>query len=1082
MNFLNIIFKSCLICVILYSCLFSTVYSQNLIKNPGFESGTISPPWSKWFGDENSSITVDTNNVYSGNFCAKLTGPQTYLFQLISFEPNTTYKLSATIKTELGDTIYLGANDFGGNPVSKVFNSTNFKTDTLTFTTDVNLGNSPKIYIWKPNWTGSIWVDDVVLTADTTGKIPDEPGGLGTYYVSQSGNDLNSGTSPAEAWQTIEKVNRIDFEHGDRVLFEGNQTFIGNIRFRESDSGIAGNKVAIGSYGTGRATIDAKSGSGLTVLDCQFLVIKNINFKGDGRKTGNLGNGIIFNYCSEIIVDSVEIQGFRHSGLRVLNTGSNYRLTNIYSHNNGYAGIHVSGIDKLSLSNIYIGNCVADNNPGDPSVTDNHSGNGIFVFNAKKILIEYCKASNNGWDMPRTGNGPGGIWVAEVDSAIIQHCISHDNKTSPGGLDGLGFDFDGGTTNSVIQYCLSYNNQGAGFGIFQYNGATDWKNNTIRYCVSENDGNVSAKGSILIWNGSLNANKFKGLEFYNNVVYNENGPALAFTNHSNFDFNFRNNIFISKAQSVYNGINNENFQANCWYSVNDSSYTVDDFNQWAVAANKEMFNGEIVGKYGNPLFINPGNSTLTDPRQLTYTDDYKVNKGSLVTDAGLDLSAIFSINPGERDFYGNPLINGVSVDMGIFESPPQKQQQDVIFNAGWNIFSVNAELDSTNFSYIANPLIQKSSLVKIQDQSGNSLEDWGIFGGWINNIGNIRLEEGYKVKVIVKDSLSVIGTGTQYPFAIPLRKGWNIVGYPQTSSFDGMENIVKQLIDGNILVKVQDDRGNSIEDWGIFGGWQNNIGDFVPGKGYKIKVISEDTLWINESYTKSTVFKNEKKAITHFQPIFEGNGVDHMNINLVRLPVNIFQANDELAVYDGENCVGAITLMPHHLASQTVSIAVSANDFNGMKGFTEGNPVTLKFWNSADNHEFILETEVLKGNSTFTKHETTFLSLEKLSLTRSENVKSVEPEINCFPNPFSDETTLEINLKTSAMVEVEVFDQLGQKTGLLLDKTQLTGGIHKINWNGENSSNRNIAPGIYYIRITVDQKSFFKKVVNHRNN
>ena len=212
----------------------------------------------------------------------------------------------------------------------------------------------------------------------------------------------------------------------------------------------------------------------------------------------------------------------------VNNVGENYQITNVNAHNNGYAGIYVSGMDKTLLSNIYIGYCTADNNPGDPTVLDNHSGNGIFAYNASNVTIEYCKASENGWDMPRIGNGPGGIWVAEVDSAVIQYCISHDNKTSVGGQDGLGFDLDGGTTNTVIQYCLSYNNHGAGYGIFQYNGATDWKNNTVRYCISENDGNVSAMGSIYFWNGSGQDEQFQGFEFYNNVVYNANGPALAF--------------------------------------------------------------------------------------------------------------------------------------------------------------------------------------------------------------------------------------------------------------------------------------------------------------------------------------------------------------------------------------------------------------------------------------------------------------------------------------------------------------------------------------------------------------------------
>ena len=52
--------------------------------------------------------------------------------------------------------------------------------------------------------------------------------------------------------------------------------------------------------------------------------------------------------------------------------------------------------------------------------------------------------------------------------------------------------------------------------------------------------------------------------------------------------------------------------------------------------------------------------------------------------------------------------------------------------------------------------------------------------------------------------------------------------------------MIQQLIDRGTLVKVQDEKGNSIEDWGIFGGWQNNIGDFVVGEGYKIDLNTDD--------------------------------------------------------------------------------------------------------------------------------------------------------------------------------------------------------------------------------------------------
>ena len=404
--------------------------------------------------------------------------------------------------------------------------------------------------------------------------------------------------------------------------------------------------------------------------------------------------------------------------------------------------------------------------------------------------------------------------------------------------------------------------------------------------------------------------------------------------------------------------------------------------------------------------------------------------------------------------------------------------EEMRFSPGWNIFSVNSLPDSLDIEYLFNPLIDNSTLVKIQDESGNSLEDWGIFGGWTNNIGDINPQEGYKIKVRNNDSIEICGMPVQYPYAIPLKSGWNIMGYPQTASFDGMESIVQQLIDKGALVKVQDEQGNSIEDWGIFGGWTNNIGDFVPGKGYKIKVNTTDTLWIYNSYPKSSVILPDLAATTHFNSTFIGNGVDHMNINLVGLPVNVLNTGDELGVFDGETCVGAVKIMSFHLHNQTVSVVASAKDEQGMEGFTEGNLIVLKFWNSVNNKEFVLEPDIVNGTSSFIKNESTFASLEKYATTGLEGIPgSNSAEINCYPNPFTDEISIEISLKTDAKVEVEVLNQMGQNVKKLEIEKIFTTGTHRLIWNGSNTGNQLVSSGIYFIRILIDGEIYFKKVI-----
>jgi hypothetical protein len=228
------------------------------------------------------------------------------------------------------------------------------------------------------------------------------------------------------------------------------------------------------------------------------------------------------------------------------------------------------GSSLQTSGSILIQDCLAENNAGDPSILDNHSGNGILVGVSDSVVIDRCEATNNGWDMPRLGNGPVGIWAWQSDHVIIQYCVSYRNKTSPGAKDGGGFDLDGGVTNSIIQYCLSYENQGAGYGLFQYPGASDWSDNIIRFCISWNDATTTeGAGSIFIWNGSNEKRQLSKCRIYNNIIYNSKTPAVSFENASlHEDFHFRNNIFICDS-SYFSGINTgSKFSGNLFWRKN----------------------------------------------------------------------------------------------------------------------------------------------------------------------------------------------------------------------------------------------------------------------------------------------------------------------------------------------------------------------------------------------------------------------------------------------------------------------------------------------------------------------------------
>jgi Right handed beta helix region len=448
------------------------------------------------------------------------------------------------------------------------------------------------------------------------------------YYFSATGND-NADGSIMRPFKTLDKLNQLHLQAGNAVYFHGGDTFNGSILINSSEYGMKNQPIIIGTYGKRNAVINSENVMALIIDKSKYIHISHLNFTGSGRKKGNIRDGVVVKESSHITIDSSDISGFQKAGLLVYSS-SDITIGHVHAYENGYAGISIEGpYGKKDTRRVYIADCLAENNPGDPSNLTNHSGNGIVVGHSSKVTIEYCVATNNGWDMPRIGNGPVGIWCYEADSIMIQYCISYANKTAKGADDGGGFDLDGGVTWSVIQECLSYNNHGSAFGIFQYAGASPWHHNIIRNNISENDGAVSAAhASVYIWNSSGNEEEFTDLSFYNNILYNTKGAAIHYadTQSKRKGFDFHDNIFVAKDEIIKGKVSNDIFSGNTWWSL-ANGFNIDstkNFKEWLIKSGKEQKDGKITGINNSPHFKNPGNTTLTDPHQLKSWINYQL--------------------------------------------------------------------------------------------------------------------------------------------------------------------------------------------------------------------------------------------------------------------------------------------------------------------------------------------------------------------------------------------------------------------------------------------------------------------------
>ena len=199
------------------------------------------------------------------------------------------------------------------------------------------------------------------------------------YYVSLFGDDSNTGLSETQAWRSIDRVNATQLLPGDSVRFHATQTFVGNLhlaKVKQRQTGEA-RVVTIGSYGSGRATIDAGSGAGFIAKNRGGVHLINLNFVGAGASKNNASGILIINTLprsaklEDIRIHRVDVSGFKYAGISIVaqptdSSWSGFRdvkITNTMSRDNGDAGISCIGPwnpdqKGYAHANFYIGNCI----------------------------------------------------------------------------------------------------------------------------------------------------------------------------------------------------------------------------------------------------------------------------------------------------------------------------------------------------------------------------------------------------------------------------------------------------------------------------------------------------------------------------------------------------------------------------------------------------------------------------------------------------------------------------------------------------------------------------------------------------
>tara|TARA_B100000242_G_scaffold251502_1_gene193271 strand:- start:778 stop:1539 length:762 start_codon:yes stop_codon:yes gene_type:complete len=184
------------------------------------------------------------------------------------------------------------------------------------------------------------------------------------------------------------------------------------------------------------------------------------------------------------------------------------------------------------------------------------------------------------------------------------------------------------------------------------------------------------------------------------------------------------------------------------------------------------------------------------------------------------------------DQNGNELLTGGAPYLDVYCFSDQSACQTIDFSAGWTIFSTYIQPTDLAIDVLLSPLNISDNLVIVKDVNGTAyLPDWDF-----NGIGDLDFKEAYLVKTNTAQSIDFCGEQLlpeQQP--ITLNEGWNMFAYLRLDPANTVL-VMDDIVDYIVLVK--DVMGNAYIPQFDF----NGIGDLESGKGYLVKMTSDQTL------------------------------------------------------------------------------------------------------------------------------------------------------------------------------------------------------------------------------------------------
>lgn len=520
-------------------------------------------------------------------------------------------------------------------------------------------------------------------TASGTGTGTSPPPLQTAFYLDCSATANGSGTQ-ASPWNALSSANNYAFQPGDQLLLNRGTTCNGMLQPR--GSGSSGLPITIDAYGTGAQPVinGGTNTAGVLLANQQYWEINNLEIVG-----GNQFGVSIYANVDNVNLDHIYLRNLNVHGATwapatrdnsgevfISNTGmhatmSDILIDGVIAHDTQASeGISIyAGGSSVNASDQQLGNNITVQN----STAHDVGGDGILVMTASNVLMQNNVTYHTGLCSACTGSTPGALWEWFCHTCTVQNNESYANSTWGQGYDGGDFDIDYYNTNNIVQYNYGHDTAGYCVSVFGAENYVD-SGHIIRYNVCSNNtqlANSPDPGEILLntWDGG----SIDGLQIYNNTFYwNPVTPGMAINTTwayvtANQPDLFENNIIYGAAPGMVASSSPFTFSNNIYWTTgagspswqfNGTTYT--DFASYQSGTGQEA--GSL---FTDPLLNDPDYHSTGMP-----TSVFTLQAGSPAIGAGTNVcNGQSGCSMGAEDFFGNPLPNGSSYNIGAYQGP-----------------------------------------------------------------------------------------------------------------------------------------------------------------------------------------------------------------------------------------------------------------------------------------------------------------------------------------------------------------------------------------------------------------------------